>query len=399
MFKNNKINMVLSIIIAIFLWIYVVGQINPETTKKVAGVTVNFLNEELLANEGLALVDPGDLAVTVSIKGTRAAVKKVNAEDITVTADLSGFGKGKNTLALQVEVPNDIQLMKVDPENITVVVEDSVTVEKKIQVVTEGTLKEGSEVGNLKLSTETVEVTGAKSSVAKVDHVKATVKTEDIRQENTKLPSRLVAVDKEGKEIHHLSLSKGTVNITASLLATKMVSLNATTTGEVSSTVQLESLEVPDKITIKGPENLIKTIEKITAKPTDISGIKETTTVPLSLELPEGIELAEKNKNIGVKVVIKDLATATLEFTGDTIATKNLAAGQTAKINTAKIGAQVKGKDSVLAGLTAADIQAYVDLSGLAAGTHSVKVLASYSKAISNIGFTPEVVEVIISEE
>ena len=34
MFKSNKVNMVISLVMAVVLWLYVAGQVDPKTDKK-----------------------------------------------------------------------------------------------------------------------------------------------------------------------------------------------------------------------------------------------------------------------------------------------------------------------------------------------------------------------------
>ena len=86
MLKNNKINAVIAFVAAVVLWLYVVGQVDPTTTGRITGVPVVFAGEEVLAENELALVDPGNVTVDLTIKGDRSDVRKLvaNSDRISV---------------------------------------------------------------------------------------------------------------------------------------------------------------------------------------------------------------------------------------------------------------------------------------------------------------------------
>ena len=48
MLKSKKFNIVLALIIAIALWAYVLGEVNPESTATVKNIPINFTNQESL---------------------------------------------------------------------------------------------------------------------------------------------------------------------------------------------------------------------------------------------------------------------------------------------------------------------------------------------------------------
>ena len=57
MLRNKNIVRILSLLIAVVLWAYVMGEINPETTIKFKNINVEILNQESLEDRGLALIE------------------------------------------------------------------------------------------------------------------------------------------------------------------------------------------------------------------------------------------------------------------------------------------------------------------------------------------------------
>ena len=93
MLKSKKFNIVLALIIAIALWAYVLGEVNPESTATVKNIPINFTNQESLEDNGLTVLDSSQTSISVSISGQRTAITKVEPSDFSVTCDVEGLNK------------------------------------------------------------------------------------------------------------------------------------------------------------------------------------------------------------------------------------------------------------------------------------------------------------------
>ena len=88
MLKSKKFNIILALIIAIALWAYVLGEVNPESTTTVKNVPINFTNQESLEDNGLTVLGSSQTSISVSISGQRTAITKVEPGDFSVTCDV-----------------------------------------------------------------------------------------------------------------------------------------------------------------------------------------------------------------------------------------------------------------------------------------------------------------------
>ena len=88
MFNNNKVNMIISLLCAIALWFYVVGQVDPKTEKKISDVPIEFINEDSLTDNGLAVSAMDFDTATVTLEGNRADLNRIDKDNIRITADL-----------------------------------------------------------------------------------------------------------------------------------------------------------------------------------------------------------------------------------------------------------------------------------------------------------------------
>ena len=89
--KKNKIfSLLLSIVIALSLWAYVVTTVTPEDSQWIRNIPVTFANEDgLFSDRNLTLTKGRNATVDLKVYGKRQDLLKLSNSNITVTADLS----------------------------------------------------------------------------------------------------------------------------------------------------------------------------------------------------------------------------------------------------------------------------------------------------------------------
>ena len=69
--RDEIINRVAAIVLAIVLWVYVISVVNPPTTVTVRQVPVTLLNQDYLDDSKLAIAGDGKYTVDVDLSGKR----------------------------------------------------------------------------------------------------------------------------------------------------------------------------------------------------------------------------------------------------------------------------------------------------------------------------------------
>ena len=399
MFKNNKINMALSLIIAIVLWLYVAGQVDPKTDKKITGIEIEFLNTDSLQNNGLDFASASEKQVSVTLEGKRTQLNRVDKDDIHVTADLAHCTRGDNTVTLKATTSKKAEIEKISPSAITVKVEERVNDSKPVKVRFTGKSVKNREPGNVRTDPDNVNVYGAKSIVNKVENIQVSVPRSSIKSDDTTVTAKAVPVDSSGKKVESVWLSTKKISVTASMMETKEVDLDVKTTGSVSDGMQLEEIKLPQKVTIRGTQDTLAGITGVQGEQIDISGLKKTTTIPIELSLPYGIELASESEDISASVILKELASVSFDVQTAAIDKNGLEKGYTASITENTISITAKGTDDQMEVFSTDDIVCSVDLKNLDEGTHEVAVKVRTNDKIHSVVATPEKVKVNISKE
>ncbi len=302
MLENKTVLKILSLGLAIALWAFVLGEVNPTVKKTITDIPVEFTNVEQLENRGLAMTTQEGYSVDIVVEGARSDVGRLEISDIQAVADLYGYKKGENHVSVDVTVPNSVSLEEIKTPEITVILEELVSVSKPVTVEFAGTTAEGTEPSLIEATPSQVEVKGAESVVAKVDSVVVQIDAADLTEESEVFYETPTAWTKKGRLIKDVSISANTVEVEAILHHIKVVSLEMKVTGSPEGEPEVT---IPKEITIKGPAESLARITSVAADSIDIGDITETTFIPLDLTMPYGIEVANISKDIGVKVEFK----------------------------------------------------------------------------------------------
>ena len=89
MWKNKPLMIILSILISLVLWLYVVTVVSPESETTLYNIPVVLQGESALDSRGLVLVSNDDYKINLQLYGNRSDLNKVNSGNVTIIADLT----------------------------------------------------------------------------------------------------------------------------------------------------------------------------------------------------------------------------------------------------------------------------------------------------------------------
>lgn len=114
MLKNKKFQAVLALLIAIGLWMYVMGTVDPVVTTTVHDIQVEKINEDVLEEKGLQASLDAPKTVTIVLKGARSDVNEAKDSEIRATVDVSNCDYGENETEIKIKLPDNVSGVKVD---------------------------------------------------------------------------------------------------------------------------------------------------------------------------------------------------------------------------------------------------------------------------------------------
>ena len=395
MIRNKNVLRLLSVVLALFLWFYVVAVENPYSERKITKIPIQFVNHEELESRGLA-IDYSDVqTMDVVISGSRSDVMKVSADEITATVDLTGYEKGKNYANITIKVPSKVELVDQRIQVIPITVEKLQTAKKKVNIQFTGTASKEKEAKLFAQDIGQVKVSGAQSQVAKVSKVFADLDVSKLTDNSKKYSLKIYAADAKGKEITGVELSHTKVGVQAGLYSIKSVPLSLDLKGEPAAEYRVSALDAPKTVKIAGFADELEKIDKLVSNPIYLSDLTESKKIPIEITLPEGVELAEQDAVV-LDVKIKGLESKEFAILSSNVSIRGLATGKNATVENATLKVKAYVKDASASSISTDDIALYVDLTGLENGEHKVKVRAEQVDGIGDVSVEPQEVTVKI---
>lgn len=396
---NKSTLKILSLLIAILIWVVVKNVQDPMLVKVITSIPVTIVNESYLASKlEVPLLIEGQDTVNVKVKGRESVVKELAREDFTAVADMTQIISMETTPRMvPVKVSCEGLLdsdISVTPGNIQVDIEKQTSVEKIIAVNTGDTVPDKNyEVGVLKANPEKVTISGPESIVNKIDRVVAMVDVSDRKETRTELDSELKIYDKNQDELSEKQLSyldlkeirNNKIKVTAEFWkAQNKISLKAESSGSPKHGYQVSEIKlVPDTISIAGTDEALQKLAEagntleIPGSMIDVSGKSSDFEVNIDLTelLPENTKLArDLNSSVIATVKILPYNSQDFELPATQIQTENIPEDMDLVFGQEKITVRLKGKDEDLKNLKPETVQMKIDLKGYKEGEYTVPV-------------------------
>ena len=401
MLKNNKVNLLISIVAAIVLWGYVTLGVNPQQEHTITTIPVELTNLEALYDRSLTVADSGTYMVDVKVVGARSNVLKLAPTDFKATADMTGYYKGSNNVAVKVTTSAvDIEIQSILPETIPVTVVDRITVTKPVRLIFADEFAKNEEPGFITIAPSEMEVSGTASAVESVSYIRLEMPEGMLSEEALTIQLDAVAISKNETAVDNVDLSQERVEVTATLCSIKTVPLRVSTTGETPDTVEVTYKYVPSLITIRGTKEAIQDITEIQGREVNLSQIFDTTEIPVDPYLPSGVETASASENLSVKIEVQGIEKKSLEFTADMIEIVGLPDRLSGYVNTGVITVTVFATAETLRDVTLNTVRLSVDASEIALAAEQVEmdVIVDCDYELSKVTVEPVKIRVTFTQ-
>ena len=113
MLKNKKFQLIISLLIAIALWLYVVGEVDPTITADVNHIQVEMTGEDTLEELGMEATLEKPKVIDIVISGPRSDVNEAKSGEIRAIVDVSNCEYGDNEENIRIQFPDDVKRVSV----------------------------------------------------------------------------------------------------------------------------------------------------------------------------------------------------------------------------------------------------------------------------------------------
>lgn len=390
--KRKILTALLSLAVALALWMYVVTFVSPSADRIYQSVPVVLQGESLLKERGLMVTTQEIPTVSVHLEGKRSDLDKLNSSNITLTADLSKiYDPGTHSLRFSSSYPGDvasgeISVLSQNPVAITVEVAERVSKVVPVAVYYTGELSDAfiADVENKELSATEVEIAGPKAIVDKIAEARIDVDLSD-RTESIGEEFEYTLCDKKGEAVDAKLITTNVDKITLSLRIARIkeVSLNLQIIEGGGATKKTTEIVIaPETIRVSGSQSQLAAIEQVELGTINLGEMPEDAVLTFPIKLPEGVENETGVTEATATVRFKDLATKTIKVSNFKLV--NVPKGMNAKLITQALEVEMRGPKTQVERLKASNVTAEIDFANTQTGT--VKINAKITSTISGVG-------------
>ena len=393
---------IMSVAVAVVLWLIVVNIDNPIGTNYYTINDVELINKEYVESSDtigkMCMPEQNQDSVKIAITASKKIRDKIKVTDISAVADLQqAVSLDTDPVMVPITVTcsvpgvssNDI---KVTPQNLSVNLDEKETQEFVVNV-SRGDTKHGKdyEVGSLTANPEKVRITGPKTLVNKIDKVNATIELDGNTQDFTQ-DVNLTIIDKNQEALSDSEMNSLRIENNAKVVVTARlwkirqgVGISASYVGTPTDGYEVGSVKtVPDTISVAGSTEGLESLAEnnnvitIPADSIDISGESQDVEKKISLNnlLPDNVKLtSDSSEDVWVTVNILPVGSKEFDIPTKNIEVKNKPDDLQVTFETAQIELRIKSDTKNMDDLDAQkDIKLSIDLDGKKEGNYEVPV-------------------------
>ena len=396
--RRNSFYLVISILVALGIWVYVDITQDITASKEVSNIPVEFQGEDTtLAERGLMLLPDSETTINLKLEGAKSILAQLDTAKLRVQADLSAVTEtGIQTVPCRVIYPEykfSSRLTATTPTNsfnITIDVGELYSREVEIHCDIQGTVAEGYIAGEPQFTPEKLELRGPQEEVDAVSYAKVSRNIEDATETvDQALPYVLYNEAGEpisGGDIHAV---QDEIRVVLPVDVVKELPLEidfqefpGLSKNNVSYRIE------PASIVVSGEASLLNDVDRLVLDSFDLSQLGGNEVYHYVIQLPEGCTnlsgVTRATLTISFIDLVQDTRTAT-EFQAE-----NVPEGKSVTILTDELTVRIQGTAADVAAVHDRDITVRADLQEVSAasGTYTVpaEILISTGGDVGVVG-------------
>ena len=396
--RRNSFYLVISILVALGIWVYVDITQDITASKEVSNIPVEFQGEDTtLAERGLMLLPDSETTIDLKLEGAKSILAQLDTAKLRVQADLSAVTEtGIQTVPCRVIYPEykfSSRLTATTPTNsfnITIDVGELYSREVEIHCDIQGTVAEGYIAGEPQFTPEKLELRGPQEEVDAVSYAKVSLNIENATETvDQALPYVLYNEAGEpisGGDIHAV---QDEIRVVLPVDVVKELPLEidfqefpGLSKNNVSYRIE------PASIVVSGEASLLNDVDRLVLDSFDLSQLGGNEVYHYVIQLPEGCTnlsgVTRATLTISFIDLIQDTRTAT-EFQAE-----NVPEGKSVTILTDELTVRIQGTAADVAAVHDRDITVRADLQEVSAasGTYTVpaEILISTGGDVGVVG-------------
>ena len=366
---------IISLIIAVVLWLIINGLTDPVTTKVVEDIPVRLVNEEAMDSVGKIFEVLSGEYITVKVRAKRSVAETLSTDDFEAIADVTKMSE-MHAVEIVVNCPNynetEVEILSKQTKDGTgmmiLSLEDSDTQSFAVSVVPDGIAADGYVITESQVSPNLITITGSKTQIAKIAKIAVLVNVNGAGASFIKTGTPVV-YDASGNVVDSskISLSADQVQVSVTLLPTKQIKINVTEAGEPFYNYDCTGIEfAPSTVLIAGQKFDLDRISQLNMS-CDINNAREDVETKLNIEdalqaqYGTSYILVDEIEHVSAKATIERMESKEVTILTNSIELRNLAENLEVQFTEVTKNLKVVAVPAVLETINAASLKPYID--------------------------------------
>lgn len=392
--KNKLISAVVSVAIAFCLWLYVITVDSPDYRETIYDIPLTLVGETALQSRNLVLTGISSDTVDITFSGNRSDVLKLNKSNITLKVDLSRiYDPGVQTVEWTYGYPggvasNAFTREAVNPDKVTVTIENYIRKEVPVQVLFTGSVPTGvfADTENVTKDYSTITVAGPESVIDQVEEALISIDLTEHRESIGDYYRYTLVNDKqEPVDAASIEVNVEEVRVDMPIQSVKDVNLviNLVDGGGATSVTTILRYE-PKTIKVVGSEAVLAELDEIVLGTINLAEELEAREIVFAIPEIEGVTNLSGLTEVTASISFPALTIKDFEL--NELVAINVPEGMEAEIITQKLTVRVRGTYGEVMRLTSEDIRAEVDFTGAQIGSSTFKVIVTFADDFPTLG-------------
>ena len=326
--RSKVVRIVISILVAIAMWLYVDLERAPERTMTIRDIPVEFSGENTtLADKNLMLLSGYDTTIDLKIRGPKRELVKMNRDNVRVIASTSSIDSvGVHQLDWTVSFPDgvvrtNVSVEKASLSQITVTVGELYTKEVPVECHVVGEVAEGYFTGDVVLDPEVLTLRAQRDDLLNVSCAKLTVDISGATRSVVQTVD-VQLYDYDGNPVENSNIRTNTSLIQAKVpvLTTREVELAVEFSGVPGAAMNSIKCDItPKTVRLNGEADVLDSIDKLVLATLHVDDLELHQQNSYVVTPPDGTWLVNGNEVATADITLegieeKSLTATSIEF-------------------------------------------------------------------------------------
>ena len=385
--RSKVVRIVISILVAIAMWLYVDLERAPERTMTIRDIPVEFSGENTtLADKNLMLLSGYDTTIDLKIRGPKRELVKMNRDNVRVIASTSSIDSvGVHQLDWAVSFPDgvvrtNVSVEKASLSQITVTVGELYTKEVPVECHVVGEVAEGYFTGDVVLDPEVLTLRAQRDDLLNVSCAKLTVDISGATRSVVQTVD-VQLYDYDGNPVENSNIRTNTSLIQAKVpvLTTREVELAVEFSGVPGAAMNSIKCDItPKTVRLNGEADVLAGIDQIVLATLYVEDLELTQQNSYVVTPPDGTWLVNGNEVATADITLEGIEEKSL--TATSIEFDKLPSGLYAIAPDGGLTVRLWGLSEEIEAVTAENLRVIADMSAVTGqGTVTVPVTVTIS--------------------